>query len=98
MGIYLKYLRKIFDKVDSAKNVIKANEFFSKYSKSFLENTRHWEYEFSKSGVRKVFNHYQIVSDVYNFAVTESCVDEALIGFTSALLNTTHLYKYFDQI
>jgi len=97
-GIYLKYLLRVFDTVGSAKNVIEANQFFAKYGNSFLAHTKDWQYEYSKSGVNKMLTYYKIVSDVYNLAVTEPHVDEALIRFTSALHNGTNMLAFCDLI
>ena len=85
-GYYLEDLREIFDTVGTTKNVITASEFFSKYGPSFLENARYWNSNISKGRIEKELANYQLVADTYNFAVSKSNLDEALIGFTSALI------------
>jgi hypothetical protein len=88
-GYYLNDLRKIFDATSDAKKVITSKNFFSKYGKSFLKNTKSLNYEFSPTGMSLKLYNYQIVADTYNLAITKSNLEGALIGFTAVLLTST---------
>ena len=85
-GYYLEDLRYIFDKSGKEGDVINSKEFFEKYSESFIENAYFWNPDTDKSRIKKELSNYALIASAYDFAISKSQLDNALIGFTSALI------------
>ncbi|HOJ07790.1 MAG: hypothetical protein HND40_16045 [Ignavibacteriota bacterium] len=90
-GYYLEDLRYIFDKTETVDNVISSKDFFTKYSRTFIENVSFWNPDVEKSRIQKELNNYSLVAETYNFALSKSRMDEALISFTVALTTASQV-------
>lgn len=90
-GYYLEDLRYIFDKTGEESDVVTAKDFFANYSKLFIENVSFWNPDIEKPRIQKELNNYALVAEAYNFAISKSRLDEALIGFTAALTTTAQV-------
>jgi len=90
-GYYLEDLRYIFDKTGDDGDVITAKDFFANYSKLFIENVSFWNPDVEKSRIQKELNNYSLVAEAYNFAISKSRLDEALISFTAALITASQI-------
>jgi hypothetical protein len=66
-------------------DVVTAKDFFANYSKLFIENVSFWNPDIEKPRIQKELNNYALVAEAYNFAISKSRLDEALISFTAAL-------------
>lgn len=84
-GYYLEDLRYIFDKTGEESDVVSAKDFFTRYSSSFVDNASFWNPDIEKPRIQKETNNYALVAEAYNFAISKSRLDEALIRFTAAL-------------
>jgi len=85
-GYYLEDLRYIFDKTGDDGDVLTAKVFFENYSKLLIENVSFWSLETEKQRFKEELKNYQLVATAYDFAVSKSRLDEALIRFSSALI------------
>lgn len=90
-GYYLEDLRYIFDKSGTEADVISSKDFFSKYSRSFIENVDFWNPDIEKPRIQKEVNNYALVAEAYNFAISKSRLDEALLSFTAALITAAQV-------
>ena len=84
-GYYLEDLRYIFDKTGNNGDVVTAKDFFTRYSRSFIENVSFWSLETEKQRFRAELKNYELVATAYDFALSKTKIDEALIRFSSAL-------------
>ena len=85
-GYYLADLQYIFDKTGNNGDVVSAKDFFTKYSRSFIENVSFWSLETEKQRFREELKNYELVASAYDFSISKSRLDEALIRFSSALI------------
>lgn len=90
-GYYLEDLRYIFDKTSADDDIVNSKEFFTKYSSSFLENSSFWNPDVEKSRIKKELTNYAIVAEAYNFAISKSRLEEAIISFTAALITASQV-------
>lgn len=85
-GYYLEDLRYVFDKTGDDDDVLTAKDFFANYSKLLIDNVSFWSLETEKQRFKDELKNYQLVATAYDFAVSKSRLDEALIRFSSALI------------
>ena len=88
-GYCLEDLRYIFDRTGDDGDVVTAKDFFANYSKLFIENVSFWNPDIEKTRIQKELNNYALVAEAYNFAISKSRLDEALISFTAALITAS---------
>ncbi|MDX9712560.1 MAG: hypothetical protein RBT56_08555 [Ignavibacteriaceae bacterium] len=90
-GYYLEDLRYIFDNTVMEYDFIISKDFFTRYSRTFIENVSFWNPDIEKSRIQKELNNYSLVAEAYNFAISKSRLDEVLISFTAALTTAAQM-------
>ena len=84
-GYYVADLVEILESSSSAQNKITSENFFEKYSSSFIKNIKYWNDDIEVSRIKQELLNYQIIADTYDLSISKSKIEDALVSFTAAL-------------